>query len=87
MFFPVAWRLQKPIITTPTIIPTQPESQILVAQLIPVTLDISYIQDRIRMSGPQTQRLIHSVVHLHVSSTTRCPHQKADRNNTRHRVY
>lgn len=63
-------------------IPTQLESQILVAQFIPVTLDISYIQDRIRMSGPQTQRLVDGVVHLHVSSTTRRPHQKPDRNVT-----
>lgn len=43
---------------------------------LPVTLDVSYIQDRVGVSGTQTQGLVDSIVHLHVSSSARCTHQK-----------
>lgn len=43
---------------------------------LPVTLDVSYIQDRVGVSGTQAQGLVDSVVHLHVSSSARRTHQK-----------
>lgn len=46
--------------------------------LLPVTLYISHIQDRIGMSRPQAQRLIDGIVNFHVASSTRCSHQKPD---------
>lgn len=41
---------------------------------LPVTLDVPYVQDGVGVSGPQTQRLVDGVVHLHVSSTARRTH-------------
>lgn len=46
---------------------------------IPVTLDISYVQDGIGVARPQTQRLIDNIVYLHVASSARRTHQKPNR--------
>lgn len=53
--------------------------RLLFTCLLPVTLYISHIQDRICMSRPQAQRLIDSIVNFHVASSTRCTHQKPDK--------
>ena len=49
---------------------------------IPVTLNVSYVQDRVGVSRPQTQRLVDNVVHLHVASSTGRTHQKPNKDDT-----
>lgn len=46
------------------------------ALLAPVRSDDSHIQNRVSVSWTQTQRLVLQVIHLHVSTSTRRPHQK-----------
>lgn len=46
---------------------------------VPVTLDISYVQNGICMSRSQTQRLVNSIIHLHVASSARRSHKKPKR--------